>query len=375
MPSFSTEERQLLQESLESYFSSQYPFDHFRSLSDPQHPDGFDREAWSQYGQLGWLAVALPESAGGSSGGLTELGIVMAAAGSALALEPWLETVVLGAAAVELAGTTEQHGLLSEVGAGVQTLAFCHAEPDSGYARNYVTTVAAADGADFLLDGQKSFALHAQAADSLVVSARLGDLEGPVALFVVPRTAPGVALTPAASLDARRGAAVAFNSVRVPANSRLGNGDADQSEVIDAVLDRGVIALCAEATGAMFTVAEQTVEYLKTREQFGQPLSKFQVLQHRLVDMHVSCEEARAATHGALRAMDEGDPASQAKVWRAKVQTARSARFVGGQAIQLHGGMGMTDELAIGHYYKRLTMCETRLGDAEWYLRQLCTAA
>ena len=145
--------------------------------------------------------------------------------------------------------------------------------------------------------------------------------------------------------------------------------------MIDRLIDRGAIAVCAEACGAMAAVTQATVEYLKTRQQFGQPLSKFQVLQHRLVDMSVSGEEARAVVHAALQALDDNAPGAQRAVWAAKVQTARSARFVGGQAIQLHGGMGMTDELAIGHYYKRLTLCETLFGDGEWYLKQIGAAA
>ena len=151
----------------------------------------------------------------------------------------------------------------------------------------------------------------------------------------------------------------------------LGGNDADQQAVVDQVLDRGLVALCAEAAGAMAEVTDQTVEYLKTRQQFGQPLSKFQVLQHRLVDMSIACEEAKASAQRALHAMDTGDENAQKIVWRAKVQMAKSGRFVGSQAIQLHGGMGMTDDLAVGHYYKRLTLCETMLGDGEYYLRLL----
>ena len=171
----------------------------------------------------------------------------------------------------------------------------------------------------------------------------------------------------------RRGASVTLKNVSVPKSTRLTNGSDDATPIIDDVIDRGVLAVCAEAAGAMSAVTEQTVEYLKTREQFGQPLSKFQVLQHRLVDMSIATEESRAATHGALKAYDDGASDAQKKIWKAKVQMAKSARYVGGQAIQLHGGMGMTDELAIGHYYKRLTICETMFGDADWYLRQLST--
>ena len=170
------------------------------------------------------------------------------------------------------------------------------------------------------------------------------------------------------------GATVALTGVALDGTAKLGEGERDMSSIIDEVLDRGVIAVCAEAVGAMAAVTQMTVDYLKTRQQFGQSLAKFQVLQHRLVDMSVASEEARAIVHTALQALDDGARDAQRAVWHAKVQTAKSARFVGGQAIQLHGGMGMTDELAIGHYYKRLCMCETQFGDGEWYLKQLGAA-
>ena len=235
--------------------------------------------------------------------------------------------------------------------------------------------MARADGSGFLIDGEKTFALGAHAADTLVVSARMGSDKGPVCLFLVPRTASGVRLNVAPALDGRLGATVSLTGAKVAADAKLGDGDEDMLGAIDRLIDRGAIAVCAEACGAMAAVTQATVEYLKTRQQFGQPLSKFQVLQHRLVDMSVSGEEARAIVHAALQALDDNAPGAQRAVWAAKVQTARSARFVGSQAIQLHGGMGMTDELAIGHYYKRLTLCETLFGDGEWYLKRIGAAA
>jgi alkylation response protein AidB-like acyl-CoA dehydrogenase len=168
---------------------------------------------------------------------------------------------------------------------------------------------------------------------------------------------------------------VTLSNVEIPATSRLENAGIDAGPMFERLLDRGAIGVCAEAVGAMAAVTGQTTEYLKSREQFGQPLSKFQVLQHRLVDMSVTVEEARAVVHAALEAIDDDQPDAQRMVWKAKVQTAKASRFVGGQAIQLHGGMGMTDELAIGHYYKRLAMCETMFGDAQWYLKRLGASA
>lgn len=373
MPSFTSDERQLLHDSLQDYFASKYSFEHFRALAATPDGDGFDRRAWADYAELGWLGVAVPEDAGGSAGGITELAIVMAAAGRALALEPFLATVVLSACAIELAGTPEQREVLSEIVSGGKIMAFCHGEPDAGFARDHVTTIARPAGDGFILNGRKSFALHAHAAEDLIVSARIGSETGPLALFVIPATTNGVTITPAPAIDRRRGGAVALTDANIAAQSRLGDTDLDQTNIVDSVLDRGAIAVCAEAAGAMAAVTEQTVEYLKSREQFGQPLSKFQVLQHRLVDMNIACEEVRAVVHAALQAYDDNDPEAQTKIWRAKAQTAKSGRFVGSQAIQLHGGMGMTDELAIGHYYKRIAMAEAMFGDGDWYLKLLAS--
>jgi alkylation response protein AidB-like acyl-CoA dehydrogenase len=376
MPSFSAEERQLLDDSLDHFLAANYRFEHWKKLARGGEMDGFGRAEWARYAELGWLGVALPEWAGGAGGGMTELGIVMAGAGRYMLLEPLLGTIVLGAAAIEEAGTPAQREtLLPQIAAGKHLLAFCHGEPGAGYARDYVRAVARKDGGGFLIDGEKSFALGAHAADTLVVSARMGSQEGPVRLFLVPRAAVGVRLNVAPALDGRLGATVGLTRATLAANAKLGDGEDDMLGAIDRLIDRGAIAACAEACGAMASVAQATVDYLKTRQQFGQPLAKFQVLQHRLVDMSVSCEEARAVVHAALQALDDNAPYAPRAVWIAKVQTARSARFVGGQAIQLHGGMGMTDELAIGHYYKRLTLCETLFGDAEWYLKRIGAAA
>jgi alkylation response protein AidB-like acyl-CoA dehydrogenase len=371
MPAFSSEERQLLNDSLRDLLADKYTFEHFKKLARAEDADGFGRADWATYADMGWLGVALPESAGGAGGGATELGIVMAGAGRFLLLEPLLGTIVLGAGAIEKAGTSDQQRLLGDIAEGKLTLAFCHYEPDSGYARDYVRTVARRDGDGYVIDGSKAHTIAAHAVDALVVSARLGSETGPVALFLVPRTSAGIKLSPAPALDGRRGAAVTLAGVRVPASAKLGNGDADLLRTISTILDRGAIAVCAEAVGAMAAVTQITVDYLKTRKQFGQLLSQFQVLQHRLVDMSVTTEEARALVHAALQALDDDDPQARQTVWKAKIKTAQCARFVGGQAIQLHGGMGMTDELIVGHYYKRLVLCETLLGDGEWYLKQL----
>lgn len=371
MPCLSADERQLLDDSLQGFLSENHSFARWRALADDP---GAERVLWARYAELGWLGVALPESAGGTGGGLTELGIVMAAAGRHLVRGGLLGTVVLGAAAIELAGSPDQRdGLLPRIAAGELQLAFCHTEPDAGFSRDHVEAVARRSGAGFSIAGEKGFALGAHSADVLVVSARFDRASGPAGLFLIPRNAIGVALNTAPSLDGRLGASVRLSDVYVESAALLGGSDTDRLDVIDAVIDRGAIAVCAEACGAMAAASQATTAYLKVREQFGQPLARFQVLQHRLVDMSLATEEARAIVHAALEAVDGNASTAQRAIWQAKVQTARSARFVGAQGIQLHGGMGMTDDLAIGHLYKRLSVCEAMFGDADWYLARLAS--
>src|SRR5262245_57905984 len=207
MPSLSAEERQLLHDSLNEYLTENYSFERWKKLARGPEVEGFGRAEWARYAALGWLGVALPESVGGIGGGMTELGIVMAGAGRHLLLEPLLGTIVLGAGAIELAGTPAQRNrLLPQIAAGKHLMAFCHAEPDAGYARDWLHAAARADGSGFVIDGEKAFALGAHAADTLLVSARLGSDKRQVCLFLVPRNATGVRLNVAPALDGRLGA-------------------------------------------------------------------------------------------------------------------------------------------------------------------------
>ncbi|MDF2233938.1 acyl-CoA dehydrogenase [Albimonas sp. CAU 1670] len=373
MTAFSTEERQLLSESAEAWFKDRYGPEHSKKLT-RETEDGFGREEWKTYAEMGWLGLAMPEDAGGSDGGLTELSILLATAGKHLAVEPLLPTLVLGAGALAQMGTPAQQETLGKIAEGACLMAFLHAEPASGFARDHVEAVASRSGEGFSLTGAKTFAIGAHAADLLVVSARIGDASGPVGLFLVPGKAEGVSLNASPAMDGRKGAAATFEGVSLGADALLGGAETDRLAAIDALLDRGTLAACAEAVGAMHAATATTLDYLKQRKQFGRALSEFQVIQHRLVDMNILCEETRAAVHSALTAVDEGRADAHLAVWRAKVQCARASRFIGGQAVQLHGGMGMTDELAASHFYKRLSVTEAQFGDGEWHLRRLIAA-
>lgn len=371
MTAFSAEERQLLNDSVNEYLADRYGPARAVALARAEGPDGFGREEWADYARLGWLGLTASEEAGGAGGGLTEAGILFAAAGRHLVQEPLLPTLILGAGALARLGTQEQAAMIEEIAAGTRLMAFLHAEPDGGYARDHVQAAARRDGGGFVLNGAKGFALGAHAADTLLVSARIGGADGPVGLFLVPGDAAGVARVTAPALDGRRGATASFENVALGAGSLLGGSEDDRLADIEALLDQATLAICADSLGAMVAAAEITTEYLKTREQFGQKLSSFQVVQHRLADLHILCEETRAMVHAALTAADEGRPDAAHAIWRAKVQSARAARYVGAQGIQLHGGMGMTDGMAAGHYYKRLSMNQAMFGDAEWHLARL----
>jgi hypothetical protein len=371
MTAFGAEERELLDKALRDFIARQYGSARRRGLA--AGADGFGREEWAQYAALGWHGLGRAEEHGGSGGGATELAILMAAAGRGLLLEPLLATAVLGVGAVVRAGTAAQKArVLPKVADGSLMLAFAHTEPEAGFARGHVDVLAAPGSKGFRLVGKKTFVLHAAAAGELVVSARVTSPTGPIGLFLVPAKAAGLTVRGYPTVDGRRAGDVTFADVELPLEARLGGMDAgDQSSTLEAVLDLGALAVSAEAVGAMAAANETTLAYLKTRRQFGRALAEFQVLQHRLVDMSIAAEEARAMVGAAARAVDEGHGDVARLVAAAKVQAARSARFVGAQAIQLHGGMGMTDELEIGHYYKRLMLCEGLFGDADWWLERV----
>ena len=261
MPRLSADERQMLDDSLKGYLSEHHPFERrWSSANDPAAA----RRRWADYAGFGWLGVALPASAGGTGAGFTELGIVMAAAGRHLVQDPLLGTIVLGAGCIDLAGTRAQReDLLPQIVDGRLRLAFCHTEPDAGFAREFVETLArpAADG--FTISGSKGFTLGAHAADRLIVSARIGSGEGPVALFLLERTALGVTLDPAPALDGRPGAGVHLSSVVVPAEALLGEPGQDRLALIDQVLDRGAIAVGAAASGARAAATAAPAEAVK----------------------------------------------------------------------------------------------------------------
>jgi pimeloyl-CoA dehydrogenase small subunit len=368
-----SEEQRLLQESLGRLIGDRYAFEQRKAYG--QNAAGWSRELWAQYAELGLLGLPFPERHGGSAGGPIETMIVMEAFGRSLALEPYFATVVLGGGLLRHGGNEALSAeLMPKIADGSLSLAFAHVERHSRWNLADVATKAARDGSGWVLDGEKSVVLHGDSADKLAVTARLGggqrDRAG-VGVFLVDANAPGVSRRGYPTQDGLRAAEVSLNGVRVAADMALGEPGA-ALPLVERVVDEGIAALCAEAVGAMSAMHELTVDYLKTRRQFGREIGSFQVLQHRAVDMLVALEQARSmAMFAAMMATEEAAAERRNAVSAAKTQIGRSGKFIGQQAIQLHGGIGMTMEYKVGHYFKRMTMIDTMFGDADHHLRQL----
>jgi len=368
-----SEEQRLLKESLDRLIGDRYAFEQRKGYA--QSPQGWSRELWGQFAELGLLGLPFEERHGGSAGGPVETMIAMEAFGRALALEPYLATVVLGGGFLRHGGSAEQCAdLIPQIADGSLTVAFAHTERQSRYDLYDIETRAVRDGAGWMLDGKKGVVVHGDTADKLVVTARVGgsrrDRDG-VAAFIVDGKTAGVSRLGYPTQNGLRAAEITLANVRVGPEGALGE-PGKALPLIERVVDEAIAALCAEAVGAMAVMHELTVEYLKTRRQFGREIGSFQILQHRAVDMLIALEQARSmAMFATMMAAEENAAERRNAVAGAKVQIGRSGKFIGQQAIQLHGGIGMTMEYKVGHYFKRVTMIDTMFGDADHHLRQL----
>lgn len=371
-----SDEQKLLQDSVARFVQNDYPFD-ARQKTIRQEP-GFSTAHWQQFAELGWLGVPFAEADGGFGGGAVETMILMEELGKGLVVEPFLPTVLLAGRAISLGaagehGTAQKAQWLAGIVEGRTQGALAFAEPQSRYNLANVTTTARQDGDGWVIDGYKAVVLNGPAADLLVVSARTSgdqlDRSG-VTLFLVPANTEGIERRDYRTVDGMRAAEITFRGVRVAGDAVLGSVG-DGLPVLEQVIDEATLAIGAEAVGAMEVAHRQTVEYCKTREQFGVPIGTFQVLQHRMVDMFMEHEQAKSLMYMAAIRLDEGyGPAAQKAVSAFKVQVGKSGRFVGQQAVQLHGGMGMTDELSVGHYFKRLTTIDTLFGNVDFHLKR-----
>ncbi|MDP2826068.1 MAG: acyl-CoA dehydrogenase family protein [Sulfuritalea sp.] len=359
-----TEEQLALQDTLRRYYARDYAFEHRRTLG--KSADGFDRAAWKTFADFGILALPFHEDFGGLNGNAVDTMLVMEMLGRGLALEPYVSTVVLCGGLIRDAGSAAQkEELLPAIAGGELMLALAHFEAGGRYAIDNVATTATASGSGWQLDGAKTVVLGAPSADKFIVSARDG--KG-LSLFLVDAKTPGVSLRTYPTQDGARAADVGLAGVQVGADALIGSAGG-ALPIIERAVDYASAALCAEAIGIMSALNEITLDYLKTRKQFGVPIGKFQALQHRMADMAIATEQARSmATLAAVRA-DSTDAAGRSRaVAAARAYIGVQARFVGQQAVQLHGGMGVVDELNVGHYFKRLTMIGLTFGDTDYHL-------
>jgi alkylation response protein AidB-like acyl-CoA dehydrogenase len=362
------DDQRMLVDAALGFTRKQSPVARMRKLRDD--PVGWSPEVWRQMGELGWLGLPFPEAVGGIGGSFVDLALVLEQLGTTLVPEPIVPSLVAGMAIAKAGDAAQQRAHLAPMVAGQSSLALAWAEVDGRYDPGCVATRAERTPAGFRLTGHKRFVLDGHAAAQLVVSAAGGEPGGEkagdqISLFVVDAKAPGVQIRPVRTLDGRRAAMIELD-VEVAADRRLGG---DGRAALDHALDVGAAAVCAEGVGIMRTVLAMTTEYLRTREQFGVKIGSFQVLQHRAVDMFIETELAYSTSIAAAIRIDGDDLAERvAAVAAAKVQLAESGRYVTQQAIQLHGGIGITDEHDVGLYFKRMLALNTVFGDAEHHL-------
>lgn len=369
-----TPEQSQLKDGVERLIGATYPSLEARQKL-AREPLGFSEKGWAQFAEMGLLGIPFSEEEGGFGGGPVETLVVMEALGKGLALEPYLATVVLGGGAVRLAGSAAQkQRIIPALVEGSLRLALAQTESQARYDLNDIATTARKVEGGYLLDGRKSVVINGDSAQLLIVSARTSggrrDAEG-ISLFLVPADAPGLRVTGYPTQDGGRAAEIGLSEVKVGEADLL--GELGQGlPVLQRLAEYAIAALAAEAVGAMAALHGLTVEYLKTRTQFGAPIGNFQVLQHRAVDMLIALEQARSMAFYAAMMVEAEDAQERAAALSAvKVQINRSCRLIGQEAVQLHGGIGMTMEYIGAHYFKRLTMIESLFGDTPHHLRRV----
>lgn len=364
-----SEDQLILRDMAKGFCDEKSPVERMRKLRDTQDASGFTRPLWKEMGELGWIGILFPEGVGGADLGYAELGVVLEECGRVLAPEPFLSTVLLGGNAILLGGSEPMHKeLLPEVCSGDRILALALQE-QGRFAPYAIRTSASRDGDGFRIRGRKQFVLDGHVADQIVIVARTagsaGERDG-LSLFAVDADAPGLSIQRTEMLDGRNAARITFDDTPVDAARVLGEIDGG-ADLLDAVLDRATIGLCAEMLGTFEEAFERTLEYLKTREQFGVRIGTFQALRHRAAQMFGELEFARSVVRDAQTSLDDARDDVAACASGAKSRCSDVAALIGGEAIQMHGGIGMTDEEEIGLFFKRLKAAEFTLGDAIYH--------
>lgn len=365
-----SDDQKMLVDTAASFVKKDSPIERMRRLRDDAL--GYEPAVWQTMGELGWLGIPFPEALGGFGGRFIDVALVLEKFGTTLVPEPYLSSVILGGMCVLHGGDDAQKKrLLTPLIEGTSTLALAYAERRSRYDIRAVETRAVARDGGYALTGEKIFVLGGHHAQHLIVSALVSADQGgqELGLFVVPAGARGLTVTPIATMDGGRAAHIALEEVHVDADARLATPGLPAADVLDLVMDLGAAAACAEGLGIARRVLDMTVEYLGTREQFGVKIGAFQALQHRAVDMFIEVELCRSMMILAAIEADNPDPvARRAAVSAAKVQLARGGRYVVRQGIQLHGGIGCTDEHDVGLYFKRMQVLGALFGDEEHHV-------
>jgi alkylation response protein AidB-like acyl-CoA dehydrogenase len=366
-----SEEQTLLRNSVSKYIADNYSYDSWRKFT--RNEVGRDPKHWAQFAELGLFAAPLPEAHGGLGGGPIETLVIMEEFGRGLVVEPFVPTVVIAGGLIARHGSDALKAeWLPRIAGGETIIAFAFAEPQGRYNLADLKTTAKKQGTNFVLNGSKAVVIGAPWADQLVVTARTAggqrDAKG-VTIFLVDKKARGISTRDYPTVDGNRASEITFENVEVPASRIIGAVDGGLP-LVEHALDEAIAAVCAEACGGMKVLVDATVEYSKTRKQFGVPIGKFQALQHRMVDMFVNYEQAVSITLMVTLKLAESDSERARAASAAKAEIGKAGRFVGQQSVQIHGGMGMTDELNVGHYFKRLTIIDTLYGSTDHHLRR-----
>ena len=366
-----TEEQDMVRDGLSRMVREQYDWE--ARMAAIASEAGWRPEVWAQLAELGILGMPFSEEVGGFGGGAIDAMVVMEEFGKGLVVEPFVPTVVCAGGFLKHAGSeAQQEEHLSAIISGERVFAFAYAEPRGRYDLADLETTAKKDGDSYTLNGHKAVVIGAPWASHLVVTARTGggrrDKEG-VSVFIVDKSAAGVVTRDYVTVDGRRASEVYFENVSVPADALIGEEGAGLP-LIELVTDEAIAAQCAEACGAMKVAHAQTVEYSRQRKQFGVPIGSFQVLQHRMVDMYTAYETSVSLTYLATLKLGEAEKERKRHVSAAKVGVGQSARLIGQEAVQIHGGNGVTDEYAIGHFFKRLTIFESEFGNVDHHMKR-----
>lgn len=366
-----SDEQNMLRDMVRKFVQDRYDFESRQKIVHSE--TGWDSGLWkAMANELGILGAPFSQELGGYGGGCIENMIVMEELGYGLAVDPFVETVVIAGGLLKYGGGEQAADLIGQIISGDATFAFAHAEPQARYNLSDVRTIATAKGSGFLLSGHKAVVTAAPWASHLIVTARTSgkqrDASG-ISLFAVPMTSPGIRRQDYATVDGRRASEIWLENVELPAGALVGAAD-EGLPLIERVVDEAIAAIGAEAVGIMRKILEDTIAYSRQREQFGVPISSFQVLRHRMVDMFVSLEQSASMMQMATQRISENQSERAKVASAAKVQIGKSCRFVGQSAIQIHGGIGVTDDLAVAHYFKRATMIESQFGSVDHHLRR-----